>query len=258
MTTYEALMFVMVGAGAGLFGGLLGLGGGVILVPVLSLWCDVPVKSAIAVSAFAVLINAHMVGLQKQRLAAVNISSALLLQLAALIFSLVGAFISVRIDAAILQQVFGGAAVSISLFMIYLQARKSTAASKTSTSDDPLALPRRPALLGAIGALAGVLAGALGVGGGIFLVPAMQFVGGLPARVATATSSYTMAVTGTGAALVYLNSPHMRLGMTVVCLAGTVVGSLGGNKLAHVIKGRLLNLIFALVLLGVGMRMWLS
>lgn len=257
MNLLEATTFITVGATAGLVGGLLGLGGGVILVPALTLFCDVPVKTAIAASAFVVLVNAHLVGLQKNRLASVNFSSAIILQLVALVFSLIGAWVSVQIDPNILEQFFGIAAVTIAILMIVVHSRKATSTKVVTHVVDSLQMPQHPFMLSFFASFAGILAGALGVGGGIFLVPAMQFIGRLPVRVATATSSYTMAVTGTGAALVYLSSPFMRPALTVLCLAGALVGGNFGNKLAHKVDGRIVNFIFAGVLLVVGFRMWL-
>lgn len=257
MNVFDAVTFVSIGAAAGFVGGLLGLGGGVILVPALTLICHVPVKTAIAASAFVVLVNAHVVSLQKSRLASVNISSAIILQLAALVFSLVGASISVQIDPLILSRLFAGAAFVIAVFMLVFGRGKAAPVSASRGHDDPFRKPARQGTLVFVAALSGTLAGALGVGGGIFLVPALQFIGRLPARVATATSSYTMAVTGAGAALVYLSSPYMRPAVTVLCLVGVAIGGIYGNRVGHAAKGRVINTIFAIVLLIVGVRMWI-
>ena len=269
---------LMIGGGiaAGLLGSLLGLGGGVLIVPLLTLVFDLPVREAVGVSLVCVIMtSAASAGVYlEQRVA--NLRLGMVLELFTAIGAIVGGTLAFLLDERILAGLFA-------LLLVYTavtMARRrepppATDAPADAPASDPHVTPeppterqafldrlagagyhlRRP-VAGAVGStFAGVVSALLGVGGGVVKVPVMHVVMGIPLRVATATSNLMIGITASTSAIVYV----LRGGIDVYAVGPTALGVFAGASLgariAHRIDVRILRLLFVVVLLYTAVQM---
>jgi len=114
---------------------------------------------------------------------------------------------------------------------------------------------RIPAVL-VVSLIAGNISGLLGVGGGIFKVPAMHMISGIPMKAATATSNFMIGVTAAASAFIYFAHGHLNPLIVAPAVLGVLGGSFIGVKVNRRIKGSFLTWVFAGVLLVVAVRMF--
>ncbi|MEO5951923.1 MAG: sulfite exporter TauE/SafE family protein [Chloroflexia bacterium] len=232
---------------AGLLGALLGLGGGVFVVPALRLIFGLPFLTAIGTSNVAVIATstAGASTYVRNRLANIRLALVLLVSTtaAALLSSLVAAYVPV--------QILSGLFAVVLLYTSYSMRRGTKSGSSTSTTEpepetpDPLNLsseyhdgatgktetyrPKRVGTGVSISALAGVIAGLLGVGGGLVQMPVMNLLMGVPIKVATGTSNLMIGITSTSAAFVrYANGdidPLIAVPIALFVFFGARVGA---------------------------------
>jgi uncharacterized membrane protein YfcA len=106
-----------------------------------------------------------------------------------------------------------------------------------------------------ISSMAGVLSGMLGIGGGVFKVPALHLLCNVPIKAAAATSNFMIGVTATASAFLYFGRGEVRPALTAAVVLGVLVGSGVGSIVNRYIRGRLVNQLFAVVLAAVAVQM---
>jgi uncharacterized protein len=260
-----SLLLIAGGVATGLFGSLLGLGGGVLLVPLLTLGFDLPVREAVGVSLVCVIVTsgASAAVFLDRRVA--NLRLGMALELFTAIGALGGGLIAFRLDERFLAGLF-------SLLLAYtaatmLRRRTDPAAGSFLAEPLPEGTPTtasrrlslaisgadyttRSPISGALGGLgAGVISALLGIGGGLVMVPVMHIPMGVPLRVATATSNMMIGITASTSALVYLLLGGIDAYATGPAAVGVFVGAAVGSRLAHRIDLGVLRLLFAAVLI---------
>lgn len=254
------------GFGAGIFGSLLGLGGGILIVPLLTFGFGLPFREAVGVSLVCVIVTSSAAaGVYLERHLA-NLRLGMLLEVFTASGALVGGLVAFLLPDRVLAGLF---AILLAYTGATMLRRGVTAAREGAgpiePGEDPagpadtpgafraaLAGPGyRPARLGAgIGGsvFAGLVSALLGVGGGIVKVPLMHLVMGVPLKVATATSNLMIGVTAAASAIVYL----MRGGIDPLVAGPTAVGvfagAMVGSRVAQRIDLRVLRLLFVAVL----------
>jgi len=267
---------VLVGGGvaAGIFGSLLGLGGGILIVPLLTIGFGVPFREAVGVSLVCVIVTSSAAAghYLQQRLA--NLRLGMVLEVFTASGALVGGLVAFLLPERILAGLFAILLAYTAVSMLRRgRAPASPAAPGTGdelgaadTGADPeLATdpatttlaeeiagpdyqPRRLGA-GAVGSLgAGVVSALLGVGGGIVKVPLMHLVMGVPLKVATATSNLMIGVTAAASAIVYLVRGGIDPYVAGPTAVGVFVGALVGSRLATRINVGLLRVVFVGVL----------
>lgn len=263
------------GFGAGVFGSLLGLGGGILIVPLLTFGFGLPFREAVGVSLVCVIVTSSAAaGVYLERHLA-NLRLGMLLEVFTASGALVGGLVAFLLPDRVLAGLF---AILLAYTGVTMLRRGATAARSgaglAEPGEDPagpadtpgafraaLAGPGyRPARLGAgIGGsvFAGLVSALLGVGGGIVKVPLMHLVMGVPLRVATATSNLMIGVTAAASAIVYL----MRGGIDPLVAGPTAVGVFAGatlgSRVAQRLDLRLLRLLFVAVLALTAIQMTL-
>ena len=105
--------------------------------------------------------------------------------------------------------------------------------------------------------MAGLLSGLLGIGGGVFKVPALHLICRVPIKAAAATSNFMIGVTASASAFLYFGRGEVRPALTASVVLGVLIGSAAGSALSKVVGGALLNRLFAVLLLGVAIEMML-
>ena len=226
------LLMLVGGIAAGAFGSLLGLGGGLLIVPLLTFGFGLPLREAVGVSLVCVIVTSSAAaGVYLERRQA-NLRLGMVLELFTAIGAIGGGLVAFLIDERLLAALFAVLLVYVAFTM--LRDRSSAtpegsppadaaAAAGIGPGDGPAPLPsialptrfpwlslpgspplrRFPAgIVGSIGA--GIVSALLGVGGGIVKVPVMHLVMGVPLRVATATSNLMIGITASASAMVYL------------------------------------------------------
>ena len=196
------LLMLAGGAAAGVFGSLLGLGGGILIVPLLTLGFGLDLREAVGVSLVSVIMTSSVAaGVYLERHVA-DLRLGMRLELFTAIGALVGGSIAFLIDERWLSVLFAALA---------RVRRHLDAARRDVSSDDEPGCASRPAYevrnlpIGVVGSTgAGVASALLGVGGGIIKVPLMHLAMGVPLRVATATSNLMVGITAAASAVIYL------------------------------------------------------
>jgi uncharacterized membrane protein YfcA len=258
---------------SGFLGALLGLGGGIILVPLLIFLLDVPIQLAAGASIVAVVATSSVSASVFVREKITNMRLGMFLELATTLGAVTGASLLAVTSDSILKTVFGLSLIYASLVMM-IQMRK-TDRSWVKKTDDWLARKLR---LGAsffdeargetivygvdrtlqtfgISYIAGILSGLLGIGGGGVTVPSMNVVSRIPMKAAVATSNFMIGVTAATSALIYIRNGYCDSFVVAPAVLGTIVGSYIGANFARRLSGMLLKRVFIVVLLLLGLRM---
>jgi uncharacterized membrane protein YfcA len=280
-----ALGLLAGGAAAGLFGSLLGLGGGVLLVPLLTLVFGLDLRAAVGVSLISVIMTSSAAaGVYLERNVA-NLRLGMTLELFTAMGALVGGLVAFLIDEQLLALLFSGLLVYVAITMLRARepAPDDVAGLPLEGDDldrhvepprpDDLASFRSAALAhlstetysvrnlgrGVVGSAgAGVVSALLGIGGGIIKVPLMHVGMGVPLRVATATSNLMIGITAAASAVIYLLRDEVDPYVVGPVAIGVFVGASIGSRAAHRIELRVVNLLFVAVLLWTALQMLLK
>lgn len=278
------LVLLAGGAAAGVFGSLLGLGGGILIVPLLTLGFGRPLREAVAVSLVSVIVTSSAsAGVYLQRHIA-NLRLGMVLELFTASGALAGGLIAFLLDERMLAGLFALLLTWVAVSMI----RRREAAPRTvvpatpATAPDPVpagAAPVRVAGRGARGVglaarlsgpgysverlpagmagsvFAGLVSALLGVGGGIVKVPVMNLVMGVPLKVATATSNMMIGITATSSAVIYLLRGGIDPYVAGPTALGVFLGASAGSRIAHRIDVRVLRWLFVIVLVYTAFQM---
>jgi uncharacterized membrane protein YfcA len=259
-----ALAMVAGGALAGGFGSLLGLGGGVLLVPLLTLGFELPLREAVGVSLVAVITTSGASASVYLERGVANLRLGMTLELFTAIGAMLGGLIAFLIDEQALFGLFAALLVYTSWTMARQTVRPSAASPEpdleggngfsASLSGDGYAIQRVP--IGATASVGGgVVSALLGIGGGLVLVPVMHVLMGTPLRVATATSNLMIGVTAAAGAIVYLLHGGIDPYVAGPTAVGVFLGATAGSRLGHRIDVRYLRLAFVVVLLYTAVQM---
>ena len=255
-----------VAAGAAILGSMLGLGGGVFLVPILTLFFGVDQKVAIGASAVAVVTNSVVGSSVHLRSRFTNLRLAMLLQVTTASGAIAGALVGVTADPAVVYGVFGAVLVYAAVSMAI--PRAAGAEAVPPGTPDPLGLgadfhdpaigrqigyvpTRVPAGLG-ISLGAGVLSGMLGVGGGVVMVPAMNLLMRVPVKAAVGTSAFMVGITSVATAFVFYSRGKIDPTVVVPAIVGVFAGGQLGSRLTRRLRARRLSLVFAAILIYLG------
>lgn len=262
-------VFVLIGAGTGLVGALLGLGGGIFLVPLLTVGLGLPIRQAITASLISVIATASASATVNLNRGLVNLRLGLLLEMATAVGGLGGALLSHLLTQRQLFLTFAATMALMSAAMLVRSKRRNVI---DDVGQDPgrlggrieeegrayvYHLRRGPvALLSSL--FAGAISGLLGLGGGIVKVPVLSTFCGIPIKVAAGTSTFMIGVTAATSAFVNYSRGDLNPELTAAVCLGALPASLLGARLSQRVQARSLKLLMAVVLLAVGLRMALE
>lgn len=262
---------------AGLLGALTGLGGGVVLTPLLTIVFHVDIRYAIGASLISVIATSSGAASAYVREGYSNVRIGMFLEIATTLGALFGAFLAARVPTQALTVIFG----AVLLYSAYLSwqqsrqpemegARLSDAAAHWS---DRLRLsgsfpgrdgrPQRyqvDRIPGGFATMfgAGTLSGLLGIGSGAVKVLAMDRIMRIPFKVSTTTSNFMIGVTAAASAGIYLHRGYIDPGLAFPVMLGVLAGSLLGARYLVRAKVPLLRTIFTFVILALGLEMIVS
>jgi uncharacterized membrane protein YfcA len=249
MSGAETLLLIALGAAAGAVGALAGLGGGIIITPVLAMYFGLPMHQAIGVSLVAVIATSTSAASVNVERKITDIDLGITLELATTIGAAVAAVI-----AGLLSQ--RALAILFICFLLYSAGSMIRRAWATRKEELEATIPAYAPTNYPAGLVASVFAGGfsglLGVGGGVVKVPVMYLLMKVPLRVATATSNFTIGVTAAASAFIYYVRGDVNVAFAVPILAGVFAGSFAGARLAHRVRSTYVLFLF------VGVTAWMA
>lgn len=255
---------------AGLLGALTGLGGGVVIVPVLALLFHVDLRYAIGASLISVIATSSGAAAAYVREGFSNIRIGMFLEMATTIGALLGAYLTARISTHSIAIIFG----VVLVYSAWAAFRQKSSQARLEPDRMAVALELRGDYPTSEGSeeytaqhvpagfslmfLAGTLSGLLGIGSGAVKVLAMDQAMKLPFKVSTTTSNFMIGVTAVASAGIYLSRGYISPGLAAPVMIGVLVGSLIGSRLLVRMRVRMLRLLFALVIVALGIEMIFS
>jgi uncharacterized membrane protein YfcA len=279
---FSVLLF-LTSAFAGLLGSLTGLGGGVVIVPALVLMFKVDMRYAIGASLVSVIATSSGAAAAYVRDGLSNIRIGMFLEIATTLGAIAGAYLATRVSTHAIAIVFG----IVLLYSAYASFRSRESVSRV---EQPNALAVRLKLEGSYPGVetpqvasselgsnavssarhytaqrvplgfgimfgAGALSGLLGIGSGAVKVLAMDQAMKLPFKVSTTTSNFMIGVTAAASAGIYLSRGYIDPQMAMPVMLGVLLGSLVGSNLLVRAPVRILKLVFAVVIVALGVEM---
>jgi Predicted permeases len=253
---------------AGLLGALTGLGGGVVLVPLLTLVFHVDLRYAIGASLISVIATSSGAAAAYVREGYSNVRIGMFLEVATTLGALVGAFLAARVPSRGLAVIFG--AVLIYSAWLSWHGDPEDVEMKANPWSENLGLSGNyPGALGktitytvdripagfAMMFGAGTLSGLLGIGSGAIKVLAMDRIMRIPFKVSTTTSNFMIGVTAAASAGIYLKRGYVDPGLAAPVMLGVLVGSLAGARMLARTRVAILRAVFAVVILFLGVEM---
>jgi uncharacterized membrane protein YfcA len=268
MTPESCLRIGICGGIAGTIGAMLGLGGGVFLVPFLALVFGLPMHQAVAASILAVIATSSAGAAMNVERQIVNLRLGMVLEIFTVIGAIFGGLTANMLSGQALSRIFASLLLVVSFLMIWRvrhfrqdhtapEEGVFPATFKDEATGEVISYSaRRMPVVSLVALIAGNISGLLGVGGGIFKVPAMNMISGVPMKAATATSNFMIGVTAAASAFIYFAHGHLNPYIVSPAVLGVLGGSFLGVKINRRIKGTLLTWIFAGVLLVISIRMF--
>ena len=255
---------------ASIFGSMLGLGGGVFIVPLFTLWLGVDPKVAIGASAVCVVTNSVVGSRRHLTNGYVNFRLATILQSTTAAGAIVGALIALAVSADFLKGLLGVVLMYAAFTMI--RSANRPVPNVPLDAPDPMNLmnayedagatvryvPKRIDIGLYTSGFAGVLSGMLGIGGGLVQVPVMNLIMGVPMRAAAGTSSFMVGMTSVATAAVFYASGKIDPTVAAPAMVGVLAGSSLGSMLTKRFRVAQLLWLFFVVTVGLGISMILS
>ncbi len=270
MTLLLALGIFGTSMAAGLIGSMLGLGGGLILVPAMTLYFGLDIHKAAAISLLCVVATstAGSAGYLKRELTDVRLG--LFLELPTVVGAIVGASCANMVNPRVLNLTFAVLLLYIAWSLWRDQGRTAavvvdnkppvfTGEYHDEASDTQVAygVHRLPVGMTA-STFAGVLSGMLGVGGGIIKVPVMRLLMGIPLKVAVATSAFMIGITASASVMTYFVRGELNVPYAAVAVLGILPGAALGPRLVAKLPARVLVYGFIVLVLATSTQMILK
>jgi len=277
LTPLISVLMFLFACFAGTFGSLIGIGGGVIIVPVLHLVFKVPMKIAISASLVSVIATSCSGAIKYLKQHYTDVRLALVLEIATTLGALAGGILATYISDAVLRVIFVVAMLYTAFSMS--QKRKSNkncagkdsldiSSAKSSSSStslqsyyfdvDGAKISYTVTRFGwglAGGFAAGAFSGMLGVGGGFIKIPLMNLVMNVPLKAAIGTSTFMIGITAATSAIVYYLKHLIHPTIAGICAGGILLGAQAGSLIGTKIQAKWLRWAFILLLIGLAAQM---
>ena len=268
-----ALSFTLVvgaiSALAGFLGALTGLGGGVVVVPALTLALGVDIKYAIGASLVSVIATSSGAAAAYVKEGFSNIRIGMFLEIATTLGAILGAFLTAYIGTHAIAIIFGMVLIQAAYESVFNAAPETGVIIKSDTLGDRLRFTGTYPVNGieqeygvrnvrtGFGIMfgAGILSGLLGIGSGAMKVIAMDRAMKIPFKVSTTTSNFMIGVTAAASAGVYLSRGYIDPRVAMPVMLGVLGGAFLGSKLLVHVPVRTLRLVFASVILVLAIEM---
>lgn len=253
---------------AGLLGSLTGLGGGVVIIPLLTLCFGVDFHYAVGAALVSSIATSSGSGSAYVKEGITNIRLGMVLEIATTIGAVAGAVVAIWMNNSVISIIYGGVLVLTAVMQQVKHSRHEHVVGSRIAKRLKLfgTFPQKDGTkqyyeLTNVGGgfsvmlLAGMLSGILGIGSGVLKVIAMDGIMKVPFKVSTTTSNFMMGVTACASAVVYIQRGNIVPGLAFPVLIGVLFGALTGAKLLKRLDVSLLRKIFAIAILAVAVNM---
>lgn len=271
LTPVELLAVGLGGVATGLIGAVLGTGGGVFLIPVLVVGLGLPIHHAVATSIVTVIATSSAAASANVERGTANMRLGMTLEVATCLGAIAGGLTAAVVAPRALEALFAVVLLPTAALMWRRAKPEPPDVTAEPTAINPGALggTYRDAATGrrevyrvrrlwaglGVSFVAGNLSGLLGIGGGVFKVPALHLLCGVPIKAAAATSNFMIGVTAAASAFLYYGRGEVRPGATAAAAVGVLAGSAAGSALSSRVRGGVVRKLFALLLALVAMQM---
>ncbi len=257
----EILQLFILGIGVGCFGALVGIGGGLIMVPLFVLAMMPPngttfsnVQQVIGTSLFGVLLNAVSGTYAYLKQGRVFFKAAIPFALATVPGAFIGGYISAYFSGPGFSITFGITLVALGLFMYFKSSSKR--ANAMADQFDASMLTQRQMVLGvSLSFLVGFISSILGIGGGVIHVPLMIFILGFPAHIAVATSTFVLMVSSSIGVVSHALLNHIVWTPALCIGLGAIVGAQIGAKISQKSRPKIIVTILAFTMVVLGIQL---
>ena len=254
---------------AGVIGALAGVGGGILIIPALTILFGVDIRIAIGASIVSVIATSSGAAAAYVRDRLTNLRIGMFLELATTSGAVVGALLAAIVAPALLYVVLGLVLIASALLQLTRLGEELAEMEPTSALAHRLALgesypdprlgevsysPRRIPLGFALMGLAGLVSGLLGIGSGALKVVAMDGAMRLPMKVSSATSNFMIGVTAAASAGIYIGRGDVDVRIASPVALGVLVGAFLGARLLNRLTNRHVRRIFVPVLAIIGVE----
>jgi uncharacterized protein len=268
MSPITFILVVLAGVGTGVLGALLGIGGGLFLIPVLVIGFGMPMHEAVATSIVTIIATSSTAAAVYVDKGISNIRLGMSLEVMTTVGAIAGGLTANMLAGDALKRTF-----AVFLFCIagLMLSRLRKGAGGNVSYDASLAIHgkyydeaerqtiqysvRRLPVSMLVSLFAGKISGLLGVGGGLVKVPVMHMVSGVPMKAATATSNFMIGVTAAASAFIYFSHGHVNPLFTAAAVLGVLGGSFLGTRIGAKIRSKSITVLFVLLLLTAAIRM---
>jgi uncharacterized protein len=266
----QLLILISIGLAAGTLGSLVGLGGGIVIVPmllnidhILSAFSTVPIQVAVGTSLITIVFSSLSSALAYHKQKRIDIKSGLLFLIGSVPGSFIGSYVNSLFNTEQFTIVFGLFLIVISIFLFISskitkkQKEVHKGVIQTYTNDEGEAYTysyRLPLAIG-LSVIVGFISGLFGIGGGVMLVPMMAFLFGFPPQVAVATSMFIVTFTTLGSSVSYIAMDAVNFYYALLLIPGAWFGGKIGALINQKLKTETITLILRLVIFLYGIKM---
>jgi uncharacterized protein len=265
------VLTILIGLGstlAGFLGALTGLGGGIVVTPLLTLAFGVDIRYAVGATLVSVIATSSGAAAAYVREGFTNIRIGMFLEVATTLGAVAGAAVALRIATSAIAVIFG----LVLLYSAFVSSRPIPASTEADAPDRLARLLRMDSTYPSVDGtkayhvrnvpsgfglmfVASVLSGLLGIGSGSVKVIAMDQAMRIPFKVSTTTSNFMIGVTAAASAGVYLKRGYVDPGLAMPVMLGVLLGSFFGARLLPRLRARALRLVFSLVVAALALEM---
>ena len=261
------LLLILLGVAVGILGAILGIGGGIIMVPVLTFFFNIPIHNAIAISLVVITANSMSTSAVYLKTGTANLNLGIALSTASVIGALIGSKIAVLLPQSKVMFILG----IIQLIMAYLTYLKMKKGSKEHIEN----IENKSFFYGEFVDLAtkklvkynpvkigynflfssGVFSGLSGAGGGAMIIPGMNLISNIPIKAATATSSFIIGFTAAAGSIVYMQAGYVDVKVACSIILGIFAGTMISMRYFSKITDKKVSYLLIILLLIVAFQM---
>ncbi|MCH9023785.1 MAG: sulfite exporter TauE/SafE family protein [candidate division Zixibacteria bacterium] len=225
-----------------MLGGYLGLGGGIIMVPFMAIVMGLDIKAAAPISMAAIIVGSMSASTPYLKKNSIDNELVVVLGIFMMIGGVSGSIISAYIPSNIIQLIFSVLVVYAALMLF---KKKNESEKKWHTDNKTLYY----SMAATAALIIGTIAATLGIGGGVFFIPALYLLFGKDLSVARGTSAMVIGFSATAATAVYLGSGRLDASAAMPVILGVVIGGMIGGKLGTLAKPLAVKIVFLIVML---------
>lgn len=268
------IFLILFGVFVGILGSVMGVGGGVFIVPFLTLVFHIPIKYAIAVSLVSIIATSSSVASVNVEKGLANVRLGTILEIPMAAGSIISTLIMMKMNSSILQLLFGFMILPVAGSM-YLKSQKEKKKKKIlgqnqeDNKNDPKSVRyfdhsegreiaysvKKIKTAFAFSFLGGAMSGLFGLGGGIVQVPVMNIICKVPMKAATATSNFMIGLSACASVIILFKEGYVLNELAVFMVIGVVIGGILGMKFLNKTKNHTLQAIFSFLLMIVSFKM---